>query len=356
MMGRVRHIATSEYHIYVKKSGTIIPATFNEIEDAILRKDDILKNISNPSNQLCCFINKYGHREFKHKDLYYHIHINNLTHKAQSNNLFLQHLINLRKASGNNQVIYTGDKVPQNHTKETLEIKTSNKQEYAEAVMSANIDWFSIADLIESENLTHEQKLMVKQYKFCDFYDYQDITPEIFMKYDSINVKNIYTSLNALNNPGGCISDIIKLYAKHRDEKKTSMDLMSEGNHRFRQVLTCEILNIIFDNYTDRNSRIISEKISRANLEANIDAAINVIKKDVNVIAYVFGKRKDRIMKEHKNLKEKIMLVNSIIENVVGSKIVGDNNGTGRVVKNFQLATEGLFIYNNEDCMFIINK
>jgi len=355
MLGRVRKVETGEYHIYVKKSGTLIPATFNEIEDAILRKDHILKNISNPSNQLCCFINEYGHREFKHKDLYYHLHINNLVHKAQSNNLFLQHLINLRKASGNNQVIYTRDKAPQSHAKETLEIKTSNKREYAEAILSVNMDSFS-TDLLDRDELSYEEKLMVKQYKFKEFYGDQDIkiTPEIFTKYDSSNVKNIYTSLNALNIPELSISDVIKLVGKSRDDKDTSMILMSEGNHRFKQVLTCEILNAIFTNYTDRNSRIVSEVITREMMEANIDAAVNIIKKDVNVIAHVFGKRKDRIMKDHKNLREKIMLVNSIIDYTIDAKIVG-GKARGKA-DNFTLRTENLFKYQSSDSKFVINN
>ena len=264
-------------------------------------------------------------------------------------------MINLRKASGNNQVIYTRDKAPQSHAKETLEIKTSNKREYAEAILSVNMDSFS-TDLLDRDELSYEEKLMVKQYKFKEFYGDQDIkiTPEIFTKYDSSNVKNIYTSLNALNIPELSISDVIKLVGKSRDDKDTSMILMSEGNHRFKQVLTCEILNAIFTNYTDRNSRIVSEVISREVMEANIDKAINIIKKDANVISHVFGKKKDRITKDHKNLKEKIELVNSIIKNAIDAKIVRDK--ACRKATSFTLKTENLFKYQSLDCKYIFNN
>ena len=358
MLGRIRKVESHQYHIYIKKSNAKLPETFDEIADAILRRDDIIKNISNSSNQLNCFINKFGQREFKNKDLYYCLYIGNLVHKAQSQNRFIEHFINLRKASGNEQIVYTENGAPQSHTKETSKIKADIKLGYAEAVLSANMDMFTM-DMLDSDELSYEEKIMVKQYRFAEFYndlDITTITPEIFIKYDASNVRNIYKSLNGLNNPDGCISDIVKLYGKNHDKQKTSMELMAEGNWKFERVFVCELLNKLFNNYTDRHSRIVNEEIARTNLEENIDSVVNIIKKDVNLIAYVFEKKKCRIIKEHKNLKEKLMLVNSLISSVIGAKIVGINNGTGRVVKNFQLETEGLFIYNNEDCTFVIKK
>lgn len=174
-----------------------------------------------------------------------------------------------------------------------------------------------------------------------------DITPGFIHKYSSSKIKSIFININR-----GIVNiDLQDQVENLRSLMKTiklSVEEINESKNIIKCIFANHILSIItrqqINNYRDLTTRWIS----RMFIELGIDECIECLRSNVNTLVTVFGLRRSVILNVRKDLKSKLYLVNIILSNTFGIKIIGDRKNNREPLDMFLLTTPELFEYRDE--------
>jgi hypothetical protein len=363
MMGRVRDIATREYHIFIKPSGSNLPATVQEIERAVAMKAEIADIVSNPLESRK-MINARGEYEYATKDLYYHLHIGNIVHRCQSQNYFKHLFQHCRQQAG----VITKNKNLTLDEETATGLRSNNITLLKEITAVGNAAIAAAPEITNEqatamrhvEGLTVEQKNSLIKNTLTNCYNVgaQSITTEFVEKYNNSKVMSVFKNLNYLRLSEESIADAVVQWRSHRSVKTTSIEDLAQSDNMLKCMFAVDIINKLMggqQEYCREMRKFQLRYLARVTLEDNIDSVIDDMRAHVGVISLVFGLRKDRILAPRKDLKAKMELVNSILRNAYGVSINGIKE-TAVAPTTFKLTPPKLFQWDEGTSQYVVKS
>jgi hypothetical protein len=372
MLGRVRNIESREYHIFIRHRPSDLPNTVKEVERALAQKAEVADIVSNPLD-MPKMINMTGEKKYVLKDLYYHLHVGNVTHRCQSRNNFVKLFCQHRAMMGVKVYTDLGDL----EKEEAKGIRGENKETVALQALDTN-ERIAAAPVLTDEQAkalqnTHdhnslEEKHALTAHNLVEFYHIprERLTPKFVAKYNDPRAIRIYKNLNQLAHSDKSITDAVtqwrqarnaglELAKKARVKTPNSMDELAQNDNLIRCMFAVDMINTLMDapdetgttppKYCGAN-RHFGVGVTRVSLEKNVDRAIADIRKYADMVSLVFGIRKNRLMQGRAELKTKLKLVNSILESAFGVGIVALENKGAR--NTFQLSQPKLFQWDED--------
>lgn len=365
MMGRVRDIASREYHIFAKCTPSDLPNSVREVEKAIAQKAEICNMETNPLN-MPKFINASGEKEYALKDLYYHLHVGNIVHRCQSRNrfrwLFQQHRATMGvKLMWAEKSELSEDKIETlriEHNKALKELTQDENQRIAAAPAVDDEEAYRLANI---DLPTREQKeiLIARRLTECYHVSQEEITCDFVKTYNKPKVMQIFRNLERIT-PNESIADTVTKWRQTRAQNKVksqeSIDDLNESTNLMKCMFAVDILNALLSDpgqeYCRAVGRFRTKEVERAVLEQRIDKVVDDLRAKVDVVSLTFGIRKDILLKKRAKLKQKLELVNSILSATFDIKIAAV--GRTGVRTNFELAESDLFQWCDELGKYIV--
>ncbi len=383
MMGRVRNISSREYHIFIKLSGqTNVPLTVEEIETAVARESQVLGITSNPLN-MSMLINTEGQREYRCKDLYYRLHIGNIALRCQSRCQFTQHFQADREKMGAKLIRRHVD------VKDAKAIKNENTAAIRKVAADDNTaiarapeispDEFELLQKMK-DRLTSQEHNSMLAYKLREFYRVKTLTPEFVAKYNTQKMKRTYTNLNAVSTKEGtinakingkrkAISEVLSIQEELAGPAGQNCNILSRNDRPVQQIIAVELLNVLmpksrtgymsdggrqFDrfeekNYSENHDRITSVKVTRKELEDQMDAAIKILTDNAAMVMLKFDNMTKEKLKKRPMFKNNLELINSILAQTFDIKIAPAGNVSAKQkCQNYVLKMSENFTWNDD--------
>jgi len=169
MLGRVRHISTREYHIFINSRANNLPIHKEEVERSIIDKYRALSGCNDPL--VLRLFSTNAQIDFIHKDLFHQTHVNNLVHINRSSSFYSilfkrscrQMGIVIRKPT----LIVVPKDLKHTIAKDRKEMATIDDAREAAAF---NIDTDHYMELSAKPFLELEEKMEVKKYNLASHY------------------------------------------------------------------------------------------------------------------------------------------------------------------------------------------
>lgn len=222
MLGRVRNVASREYHVCIMHASEQYPTTIDELEKSMQLKlqnsfsktdASIVKGIKLIDGVANLSMRDDGTGyEYKNKDTYYWLKLLNTLHRCQS----IMNFANLFKRFRHKMGMKTirADKEHSVVTSALMyAVKYQNKETEINTIANAKLD--VIID-IHADKMTAEERAIQTKASLMQSYAIADeavITPAFVKKYNKDTVKTAFRNLNYLNtmNPEDCNAALVSI-------------------------------------------------------------------------------------------------------------------------------------------------
>eukprot|EP01127_Copromyxa_protea_P010037 TRINITY_DN2411_c0_g1_i18.p2 TRINITY_DN2411_c0_g1~~TRINITY_DN2411_c0_g1_i18.p2 ORF type:complete len:314 (+),score=6.89 TRINITY_DN2411_c0_g1_i18:1052-1993(+) len=303
--------------------------------------------------------------EYALKDLFYHLHVGNITHRCQSVNQFGRLFRRHREAAGAT-IEFLG--IAGMTLAEVAAVAAMQEEIVDEIELCANTAVANAAVLMpeEAEEMRNEEILTtaerrsLQKYKLCECYNVspERITAEFVANYSKPAVMAQFSNLNRVHGAES-IADSVKQWRESRAAKDTSVEDLPRSDNMLKCMFAVDVLDTLMPtaageaDYTREVKSFKMRYVARADLEHRIDTAINMIKRNCDVVSLVFGLRRDRLNQERTDLKTKLELLNSIINGAYGVKLAGVKQA--RVATSmFRLGEPKMFAWNEQCGKYVV--
>eukprot|EP01127_Copromyxa_protea_P021897 TRINITY_DN764_c0_g2_i3.p1 TRINITY_DN764_c0_g2~~TRINITY_DN764_c0_g2_i3.p1 ORF type:complete len:329 (-),score=42.82 TRINITY_DN764_c0_g2_i3:258-1244(-) len=311
MMGRVRDIASREYHIYIDEIPMNLPQTVRQIKNAIATEAEIADIACNPMN-MPRMINANGKYKYKLKDLYYHVHVANIVHRCQSRNRFSGLFLRCRAQMGIALEIVKNSMDVEDTAAIICAVKDiidEQQSQHIEAIVSADILTHEEANIMQDdETLSLDDKRALAKHKLVEYYavDPAAVTPEFVDKFSTKKVKTIYQNYRNLAR-GESITDAVNKMRELRAEPGTAIEDLNSSKSTLMCMFAVDIVNGLLgegQNYCESVRDFDEVFMCRAVLEAKVDDVICDLRKHADSVSLLFEIRRDALLKPRNSLSK----------------------------------------------------
>ncbi len=336
MLGRVRDIASREYHIFIKDHPKDLPDTVEEVEKAMAQRKEIYGMKTNLLKRPTRFSDTADEREFVLKDLYYHLHVGNIVHRCQSRNRFRE-LFQQHRAMMGVKLVNRSVEIPQ---PEAIAISIKHKETVEQLVADehSRIAGAPAIDAEEAERLSHvdcptiEQRDALTVYRLAETYHVPRsvIGPAFVETYSRDRVKQNHRFMRRLGTEKGTIADVIGEWQRQRDQSlvgtQGSIDDFIAGDDLLRCKIAAGILDELLPEqdgraYCSTTSWFKPVTIDRGVLEERLGVVMTGLQANAELIGLKFGIKKAVLLAKRLTLKAKLSAANSILDAAFGVKI-----------------------------------
>lgn len=362
MLGRVRDIASGEFHTFIKESGNELPDTVPEVERVLARQEEIGGVLTNPLD-MPKMINAVGDHEFKLKDLYYHVHVGNIVHRCQSRNHFRWYFQSCITAMGMEVRTIDNSNETDGLNKENYinraEVRAVTHQMVAD---SEPLESEQIEVLAHKDILTPAEHASMTAHNLMSRYSVprEKITAEFVAKYDKSTTKRVFSNLERVAGQEQSIQESVQAWRVSVDQlaadKTESIDVLGRNEGLRRCMFAVDVINGLMDQADSPYCRGVdhfdAKKVPRADIEARIDGVVAALKADVGLVSMLFDIKRSRITAERDTLKSKLAVVNTIIGTTFGVKLKSTGKrGRGT---NFTLTPSALFTWDADAGRYVV--
>lgn len=356
MLGRCRK-TKGRYDIFVKRHKGNYPNSEESVESAIdlLLRNSQAKTIAgvdvNVNPDLFELDDTLTRYVYKNKDLYYHLHSQNILHQCRSKNNFLEWFMHHREAMGVRCEIVQPDNEFSALFVETKKIERQLFEQTILNIVNANVNINEEINAVNNnvkKELTVEEKNKADKLQLCEFYgvDTAAITVDFVKKYGSDKVKSEFSNLKLINKYG--LQEAIKL-SSYLDPKLPDLS-RSVGMDIH---LCSDIINHIFPDFYTSKNKFPTLRLQRENFKIKLKEKLSSLLNKNNYFKLSFNIDINTLISklDSDNFRVITREFNKLITPVLGLEIISINNKRKKHPE-LEIRLDSLFkIINNLEIM-----